>query len=121
MNLTLEKWHSYLTENVTYISINKIIPTEELGHGKKHDCPGAECEKEVEAKMKLIKNGNFEPIKVCQHKPVVTARLQGDENYTAAPKNDIEEPFFYILDGHHRFLAAQRLGITKVPVVRIQK
>ena len=117
----MEQWRGYLKENITYVSIHQILPTEELGHGKEHECPSIECEDEIQAKIKAIRDGNFEPIQVCQQKPIVTARLQGDEDYEGAPKTGITEPFFYVLDGHHRFLAAQRLGLTKIPVVRIQK
>jgi len=121
MKLLMEQWKKYLKENTTYISIHQILPTEELGHGKEHECPSAPCEEKIQAKIKDIEDGNFEPIKVCQQKPVVTARLQGEENYDLAPKSGIDEPFFHVLDGHHRLLAAQRLGLAKIPVVRIQK
>jgi len=121
MKLLMENWKEYLKENNTYISIQQILPTEELGHGKEHACPSAECEDKIQAKIKAIESGNFEPIQVCQQKPIVTARLQGEKDYAGTPKTGMTEPFFHILDGHHRFLAAQRLGMTEVPVVRVQK
>lgn len=116
-----ESRREYLNESVFYISIDKILPTEELGHGKDHDCPGEECEEIVQSKMSDIEQGNFEPIQICNQKPVVTARLSGKEDYTPAPKSGQEEPFFHILDGHHRLEAAKRLGLDKIPVVQVQK
>ncbi len=110
-----------VTEGMAIIAISKILPTEELGHGKDHECPSAECESKIQAKIKAIESGNFEPIQVCQQKPVVTARLQGKEDYVGSPKTGMTEPFYHILNGHHRFLAAQRLGMTEVPVVKVQR
>ena len=121
MKLLFENWRQYLKEGTFYISIDKILPTEELGHGKEHDCPSEECEEIVQSKMVDIQKGNFEPIQVCNQKPVVTARLSGKEDYTPAPKSGQEEPFFHVLDGHHRLEAAKRLGLIKIPVIRIQK
>ncbi len=117
----MENWRLYLRENSVYIAIQQILPTEELGHGKEHACPSAECEDKIQAKIKAIESGNFEPIQVCQQKPVVTARLQGKEDYEGSPKTGMPEPFYHILNGHHRFLAAQRLGMTEVPVVKVQR
>jgi len=34
MKLLFETWRKYLKEGTFYISIDKILPTEELGHGK---------------------------------------------------------------------------------------
>ena len=121
MKLLFENWRQYLNESVFYISIDKILPTEELGHGKGHDCPSEECEKIVQSKMIEIDQGIFEPIQVCNQKPVVTARLSGEKDYTPAPKSGQEEPFFHILDGHHRYEAAKRLGLAQIPVMRTQK
>ena len=121
MKLLLENWRKYLNETVVYVSIDKLISTEELGHGKDHDCPSKECEAVVNDKMASIQSGQFEPIEVCNQKPVVTARLAGKEDYEAAPKSNISEPFFYVLNGHHRLEAAKRLGLKKVPVRRTQK
>tara|TARA_R110001583_G_scaffold6509_1_gene32974 strand:- start:311 stop:664 length:354 start_codon:yes stop_codon:yes gene_type:complete len=116
----MESWRRYLKEGVFYAPINTVLPTEELGHGKDHDCPSEECEQQVQIKIQQIQNGDFEPIEVCNQKPVVTARLQGKEDYEAAPKSGQEEPFFYVLNGHHRLEAAKRLGMKKVPVRKVQ-
>jgi len=121
MKLLLENWREYLQENIIYISIDKVLPTEELGHGKDHECPGVECEKIIQSKMTDIEQGSFEPIQVCNQKPIVTARLSGQEDYVAPPKSEQEESFFYVLDGHHRLEAAKRLGLDKVPTIRSQK
>ena len=121
MKLLLENWRQYLNENVAYVSIDKVLPTEELGHGKDHECPSEDCEAIVQSKMAAIKQGEFEPIQVCNQKPVVTAKLAGQEDYTAPPKSKESESFFYVLDGHHRLEAAKRLGLKKIPVIRIQK
>ena len=121
MKLLLENWRQYLNENVAYVSIDKVLPTEELGHGKDHECPSEDCEAIVQSKMAAIKQGEFEPIQVCNQKPVVTAKLAGQEDYTAPPKSKESESFFYVLDGHHRLEAAKRLGLKKIPVISIQK
>ena len=76
MKLLMENWRSFLNESVFYVFTSKLIPTEELGHGKDHDCPSEECERQIEIKIQQIQNGDFEPIDVCSQKPVVTARLQ---------------------------------------------
>jgi len=121
MKLLFENWRKYLTENVTSVSIELLIPTEEMGHGKEHECPSGQCEVEIQKKMQQIEAGDFPPIHVCNQKPVVTHKLQGQEDYTPAPKSGIDEPFFYVLNGHHRLEAAKRLGLEQVPVVRVQK
>ena len=121
MKLLLEKWKGFLNENVVYVSIDKLLPTEEMGHGKDHDCPSEDCEEQVQMKMNQIESGIFEPIQVCNQKPVVTARLSGEQDYDPAPKSGQPEPFLYVLDGHHRLEAAKRLGLDKVPVVKVQK
>ena len=116
MKLLLENWREYQEgPQVFYVSIEEVIPTEELGHGKDHDCPSEECEDAIAKKEAQIMGGNFEPISVCKQKPLNVARLQ---NQDSAPKNPIEEPFYYVLDGHHRLEAAKRIGLRKVPVVR---
>ena len=120
MKLIIENWRNFLNESVFYVSIAKVLPTEELGHGKDHDCPSEECERQIGIKIQQIQNGNFEPIKVCSQKPVVTARLQGKNSFQPAPKSGQQEPFYYVLDGHHRLEAANRLGIQEVPVRRVQ-
>ena len=116
MKFLLENWRQYQEgPKVFYVSIEKLIPTEEMGHGKEHNCPSKECEAAIDAKISKIMAGNFEPIIVCKNKPLNVARLAGKE---LAPKSDIEEPFYYILNGHHRVEAAKRIGIRKVPVIR---
>ena len=120
MKLLMENWRKYLKEDVFYLSPEQILPTEELGHGKEHDCPSEDCERQIEIKIQQIQSGEFEPIHVCNQKPVVTARLEGEEDYTPAPKSGQAEPFFYVLNGHHRLEAAKRLGMEKVPVRRVQ-
>ena len=110
-----------LNENVIYVSINKLIPTEETGHGKDHVCPSEQCNIEIQKKMQQIKSGDFPPIHVCSQKPVVTYRLQGQEDYIPDEKSGIDEPFFYVLNGHHRLEAAKLLGLKEVPILRIQK
>ena len=62
--------------------------------------------------------GKFEPILVCKQKPLNVARLQDQDN---GPKNTVEEPFYYVLDGHHRLEAAKRIGLRKVPVIRSEE
>jgi len=120
MKLLMENWRGYLNESVFYVTINQIIPTEELGHGKDHDCPSEECERKIQSKMEQIKQGVFKPIEVCHQKPVVTAKLQGDPSFEPAPKSGQDESFYYVLNGHHRLEAAKRLGIDKIPVKRVQ-
>ena len=121
MQKLFENWRQYLNENAFYVSIDKIIPTEELGHGKEHDCPSEECETIIQDKMAAIQQGNFEPIEVCNQKPIVTARLAGSEEYTAPSKSGQSEGFFYVLNGHHRLEAAKRLGLADIPIIRTQK
>jgi uncharacterized ParB-like nuclease family protein len=120
MKLLLEKWKGFLNESMFYISIDKLLPTEEMGHGKDYDCPSEECEQQIQIKMQQIQSGDFEPIHVCNQKPVVTARLSGEKDHTSAPKSGQTEPFLYVLDGHHRLEAAKRLGLQEVPVRRTQ-
>jgi hypothetical protein len=121
MKLLMEQWRGYLKESrkKVLVPIDKVLPTEELGHGKEHECPSADCDKIVREKESEIKSGKFEPIHVSRHKPVETARLQGKEDFTPSEKSPTPEPFFHIIDGHHRLLAAQNLGMTKVPCVII--
>ena len=113
MKLLLENWREYLNENVFYVKIEKILPTEELGHGKDHTCPSEECEKLINKKIKSIKSGELKPIEVCRQKPVNTYRVQDQE---LADKSGMAEPFYYVLNGHHRLEAAKRLGLDKMPV-----
>tara|TARA_Y100001968_G_C19314894_1_gene696076 strand:+ start:28 stop:747 length:720 start_codon:yes stop_codon:yes gene_type:complete len=104
---------AFMNENVFYVDVSLLIPSEEMGHGKEHDCPGAECDAIVQQKMDLINQGNLEPIEVCNQKPVNSYRVQDQE---MAPKSGVSEPFYHVLNGHHRLEAAKRLGVKKVPV-----
>ena len=121
MKLLFENWKRFLNEGIFYVDIATLIPTEELGHGKEHECPSEECEEVIQKKMRKISSGEFPAIEVCNQKPVITYKLKGDEDYTPAEKSGVDEPFLYVLDGHHRLEAAKRLGIKKVPVFRGQK
>ena len=121
MKLLMEQWKKYLAEaDVHQVSIDRLLPTEEMGHGKDHDCPSEECEEKIKMKMNQIESGYFEPIQVANQKPIVTARLAGKEDYSPAPKSGQEEPFLYVVNGHHRLEAAKRLGMKEVPVVKVQ-
>ena len=113
MKLLLENWKRYLNENVFYVSVHKILPVEEMGHGKDHDCPSQTCDDIIQQKIDLIKGGQFEPIEVCNQKPVNPYRLQGEK---MAEKSGISEPFYHVLNGHHRLEAAKKLGMEKIPV-----
>ena len=113
MKLLLENWRKYLKENVFYVDISTLLPSEELGHGKDHDCPSPTCGDIIQQKIDLIKQGNFEPIEVCNQKPVNSYRVQDQD---MAPKTGVSEPFYHVLNGHHRLEAAKRLGVKKVPV-----
>jgi|TARA_R110000824_G_scaffold397595_1_gene600632 hypothetical protein len=117
MKLILENWRRFINEHVDvfYVGIELLLPTEELGHGKEHDCPSQECEEAVEEKTAEIEGGNFQPIEVANQKPVATHRLKGDGT-DLAPKSGQPETFYHVLNGHHRLEAAKRLGIKKVPV-----
>ena len=118
MKLILENWRKFLKENVFYVNINKLLPAEELGHGKEHSCPGAECENIIQQKMNLFSRGTIEPLEVCNQKPVNPYRLEGEEQ---ADKTGIAEPFYFVLNGHHRLEAAKRMGLRKLPVYITQK
>jgi hypothetical protein len=119
VKLILENWRDYQEgPKPFYVSIEEVIPTEELGHGKDHDCPSKECERAIDAKIAKIMANKFEPILVCKKKPLNIARLKDQDN---GPKNPIEEPFYYVLDGHHRLEAAKRIGMRKVPVIRSEE
>ena len=113
MKQLFENWRRYINEAVFYVSVEKLLPTEELGHGKDHDCPSAECDNIVQQKMDQMKDGDFEPLEVCNQKPVNSYRVQGQE---MAPKTGMSEPFYSVLNGHHRLEAAKKLGLQKVPV-----
>ena len=113
MKLLLENWRQYLNENIFYVNISKLLPAEELGHGKDHDCPSQACEDLIQQKMHSIEAGNLEPLEVCNQKPVNPYRTQEEPS---APKTGISEPFYHVLNGHHRLEAAKRIGLEKIPV-----
>ena len=114
MKLLFENWRGYLNEQkIFFVSINKLLPSEELGHGKKHDCPSQTCEDIIQQKIDLINSGELEPVEVCNQKPVNPYRLQDRE---LSDKTGYSEPFYFVLNGHHRLEAAKRLGIEKIPV-----
>ncbi|MBT5148434.1 MAG: ParB N-terminal domain-containing protein [Flavobacteriales bacterium] len=118
MKLLLENWRQYLNENVFYVDIERLLPTQEQGHGevgKGHDCPSAECEAHLQSKMDLIASGKIPPLEVSNKKPIRPYRIQSLPT-GKAPKSDVEEPFYFVLDGHHRLEAAKRMGVDKLPV-----
>jgi len=116
MQQLFENWRRYLKENVFYVDVSRLLPSEEIGHGKNDK--GYISEKAIEEKMELYKQGKFDPIEVCNQKPVNPYRLAGQE---LAEKSGQEEPFYFVLDGHHRLEAAKRMGISKVPAYLTQK
>ena len=122
MKLLFENWREYQEgPKPFYVSIEKVIPTEELGGSEKYQCvptPDKKCEAAINDKISKIMGGKFDPIIVCTHKPLNLSRLINNDDYEMPPKNAIEEPFYYVLDGHHRLEAAKRLGLQKVPVIR---
>ena len=121
MKLLLENWREYQEcPKVFYVSIEKLIPMEELGHGKPHECPSKECENVINDKISKIMAGEFDPIIVCHQKPIPRSG-QNVEKDEIGQKNPIEEPFYYVLDGHHRLVAAQKIGLRKVPVIRSEQ
>tara|TARA_R110000824_G_scaffold310689_1_gene497948 strand:- start:431 stop:799 length:369 start_codon:yes stop_codon:yes gene_type:complete len=115
MKLLLENWREYLSENIFYVRTSQLLPSEELGHGKNDE--GYDAEISVEEKLQQIKQGQIEPLEVCNQKPVNPYRLADK----SMEKSGQEEPFYYVLDGHHRLEAINRLGISKVPVYLTKK
>ena len=115
MQKLFENWREFLKEekNVFYVSVSSLLPTEELGHGKDHDCPSQACNDVIQQKMDLLRNNNIEPLEVCNQAPINPYRLKGKQ---MAPKTGLPEPFYFVLDGHHRLEAAKKLGIGKLPV-----
>ena len=118
MKFLLENWREYLREGIFYVDINKLLPAEELGHGKDHDCPSKTCEDIIQQKIDLFKAGDIEPLEVCNQKPVNPHRMQGKQS---ADKTGISEPFYFVLNGHHRLEAAKRMGLEELPVYLTQK
>ena len=120
MKLLFENWREYQDgPKVFYVAIEKLIPMEELGHGKPHECPSKECEQVIDDKISKIMADKFDPIAVCHQKPV-PRNGQYVKKQNLADKNPREEPFYYVLDGHHRLEAAKRIGLRKVPVIRVE-
>ena len=117
MKLLFENWRKYLNENqevkVFYVNIEKLLPAEELGHGKPHDCPSERCDQIIQDKMNLVKQGQLEPLEVANQKPVNPHRLDGE---CQDNKSGVNEPFYHVLNGHHRLEACKKLGIKQVPV-----
>jgi hypothetical protein len=113
MKLIMENWRKYRENNIFFVDTSSLVPTEELGHGKDHDCPSSECTSIIKSKMKEMKSGTIKPLEVCNQVPVNTYRIQDQPK---APKSGISEPVYFVLDGHHRLVAAQKLGIEKLPV-----
>ena len=110
MKLLFENWRKYLNEGVFYVSAAQLLPAEELGHGKNDE--GYDAEQAVAEKMQQIQQGKLEPIEVCNQKPVNPYRLADKP----MEKSGQAEPFYYVLDGHHRLEAINRLGVERVPV-----
>ena len=102
-----------------YVSVEELIPMEELGHGKPHECPSQECESVINDKVGEIMAGNFDPITICKQKPVSRSGPYAEKEKLSS-KSPIEGPFYYVLDGHHRLEAAKRIGIRKIPVIRVE-
>jgi hypothetical protein len=117
MKLLLENWRKYLAEDkeVFFVDVNLLLPTQEQGHGKDHECPSEDCEAVIQSKMNDIKSGNIKPLEVSNKKPIRPYRIQSLD-VGKAPKSDIEEPFYHVLNGHHRLEAAKLLGIKQLPV-----
>jgi hypothetical protein len=135
MKLLLENWRKYLRaggyenpdlgippmsyreedKEVFFVDVNLLLPTQEQGHGKDHECPSEDCEAVIQSKMNDIKSGNIKPLEVSNKKPIRPYRIQSLD-IGKAPKSDIEEPFYHVLNGHHRLEAAKLLGVEELPV-----
>jgi len=115
VKLLFENWRNYLNENkkVFYVDVNLLVPSEELGHGKDHDCPSQECENIVQDKMQHMQQGKIKPLEVCNQAPANPHRI---DDQPKAPKSGISEPVYFVLNGHHRLEAAKKLGLEKLPV-----
>ena len=114
MKLLLENWRKFVNEGVFYVDAAQLLPSEELGHGKND--PGYDLEQAVEEKVQQIQQNKLEPIEACHQKPVNTYRLADKP----MEKSGQAEPFYYVLNGHHRLEAINRLGIQKVPIYLTQ-
>jgi uncharacterized ParB-like nuclease family protein len=115
MKLLFENWRQYLNENknIFYVNIHHLMPSEELGHGKDHECPSQKCDDVIQNKMHQMQQGDLEPLEVCNQAPINPHRTDGQPK---APKSGISEPVYFVLDGHHRLEAAKKLGLEKLPV-----
>ena len=115
MKLLFENWRKFLNEGIFYVNAAQLLPAEELGHGKNDE--GYDVEQAVAEKMQQIQQGKLEPIEVCNQKPVNPYRLADKP----MEKSGQAEPFYYVLDGHHRLEAINRLGVERVPVYLTSK
>ena len=111
----VENWRKFMNEGIFYVSATQLLPSEELGHGKNDE--GYDTEQAVAEKMQQIQRGKLEPIEVCNQKPVNPYRLADK----SMEKSGQAEPFYYVLDGHHRLEAINRLGVERVPVYLTNK
>ena len=111
----VENWRKFMNEDIFYVSATQLLPSEELGHGKNDE--GYDTEQAVAEKMQQIQQGKLEPIEVCNQKPVNPYRLADK----SMEKSGQAEPFYYVLDGHHRLEAINRLGVERVPVYLTNK
>ncbi len=102
-------------KGVIMVSVENILPTEETGHGKGFSYGSPEFEKRIEEKMALYKEGNCPPIEVADKKPTRTWPQKG-KGISVADAQSAPEPFYYVVNGHHRLEAAKRLGLKKVAV-----
>jgi len=82
--------------------------------------PIVEQRQEVKAEKKKPANKEINTQKINETRKRMLDAI-GKEDYEGSPKTGMPEPFYHILNGHHRFLAAQRLGMTEVPVVKVQR
>jgi len=111
----VENWRKFMNEGIFYVRTTQLLPSEELGHGKNDE--GYDTEQAVAEKMQQIQQGKLEPIEVCNQKPVNPYRLADK----SMEKSGQAEPFYYVLDGHHRLEAINRLGVERVPVYLTNK
>ena len=102
-----------MNEGVFYVDAARLLPTEELTKPGE----GYDTEKAVEEKIQQIQQNKLEPIEVCHQKPVNTYRLADKP----MEKSGQAEPFYYVLNGHHRLEAIKRLGVERVPVYLTSK
>ncbi len=111
----VENWRKFMNEGIFYVRATQLLPSEELGHGKNDE--GYDTEQAVAEKIQQIQRGKLEPIEVCNQKPVNPYRLADK----SMEKSGQAEPFYYVLDGHHRLEAINRLGVERVPVYLTNK